>query len=218
MLNSKIRRYRAVIFDVDDTLFETFKIRKRCLAEAGRNMGRNIDENEVDIHYGKPFDEMIECLFPGIDHERFRPIYFGVMDQNPTLLLEGAYDLLHNLAADHVQLAAVTKSRNDAIRRDLRYLDIEKFFGDSVWGSDDTHPNQKPNPEVFQGVINRWRERGIPLNDILSIGDGIDDYKASQGNDIDFIAVLTGRHSRSDFINEGLSADKIIESLKELLA
>lgn len=214
----KLLRYEAVIFDVDDTLIETYHIRRRCLIQAGKDLGyTNVDGHRIDECYGRPFDEMIECIYPGIDKEVFRTHYFRIMNENPTKLLAGAYALLQYLSSHSIQLAAITKSRNDAIRKDLHNLSIEQFFATNVWGSDDTEPYQKPHPLAFREVLDLWSRRGIHKSKILSIGDGVDDYLASRSHNIDFIAVITGRHSTEDFRQLGLPPENIIHSLEYLI-
>jgi len=81
-------------------------------------------------------------------------------------------------------------------------------------GSDETQVH-KPDPDVFLPLIEKLRENSIGREDILYVGDSLDDLKAATAAGIGFIAITTGLYSEEDFRKNG--AQIILKDLTELI-
>ena len=76
--------------------------------------------------------------------------------------------------------------------------------------------HRKPNPLCLKPALDSLQEKGISLNEIVSIGDHPDDYLAARDAGIGFIAVLTGESTKEDFVELGLDESMVINNLGEL--
>jgi phosphoglycolate phosphatase-like HAD superfamily hydrolase len=76
-------------------------------------------------------------------------------------------------------------------------------------------PYHKPDSRALEPSIEGLRRRvlrpNVPLPDVVYIGDSVRDYRASAGNDVDFIGVTSGLETRDDLIRAGV--ETIVTSL-----
>lgn len=74
----------------------------------------------------------------------------------------------------------------------------------------------KPNPRVFDEVLSALGEPEILNEEIIYVGDSLIDFETAKNRGIDFYAVITGVHSKQDFINAGLRNQNIFDNFPNL--
>jgi ribonucleotide monophosphatase NagD (HAD superfamily) len=57
---------------------------------------------------------------------------------------------------------------------------------------------------------------GIPLDQVCVVGDNLRDWQVARGNELSFLAVLSGATTSEDFMRDGVSHKSIFGSLKEI--
>ncbi len=209
-------KYKAVIFDCDDTILATMKTRWGSLIETASLFQRNLDEQTIRRFWGLPFDQLIANLVPWVDLQQFKQQYQKIMSRMAPEATPGARYLLDYLAGRDIRMAIVTSSARSLIIQDLRSLGMERYFLD-VWGFEQTDPYFKPDPRVFERVLIVLTSLHLSLPDLLYIGDSVRDWRVAIGNSIDFIAVTSGLESRETFVQAGMSSDRIVMSLADLV-
>jgi phosphoglycolate phosphatase-like HAD superfamily hydrolase len=208
-------KYKAVIFDLDDTLLKTAVVKwAHHKAVAKQFYGIDLTDEVLAEHWGKPFEPMMAIFYQNADTPE------NMLKAN--LSLEGKYqkevqkdglNVVNALLAANVEVGVVTSILGHLARKDLSRLGfpVEKFF--ILQGADDA-PAHKPDPTVFDAAFELLKGRGIASNEIVYVGDALMDYYASRDAGIDFIGVTTGSISQEQFKTEGA---KTISSLGELL-
>ncbi|MFH1063825.1 MAG: adenylosuccinate synthase [Candidatus Woesearchaeota archaeon] len=220
-------KYKGIIYDMDNTLVDSNKFVRLLMK---RTIGRLSKFTEVKVPSEEemmriqaknlPFEKTFEELFP--DPEEYmgeEPFWKFVIDK----YREDAYkfDMLSTpdgVAAfnEHrqkgMEQVIVTNRVNMAPLRleQAGYPEIDNIF------SPESKEAMKPNPEAFRPALEYLGSKGILKNQILSVGDHPDDYRASKAAGLDFVAVLTGITPRAEFERLGLDKDKIVKDLGEL--
>lgn len=147
---------RAVLFDMDGTVFDTEVIYRRCWFRAAADVGFDADIdlflqrvsglNQTDMTnfvyrvYGPdaPFDALWERWLACVDKETA----CGALP-----LKEGVPDVLFALKERGIKIALVTSSGQKAVLRYLQMAALEGVFDLIMTGEQVTHG--KPHPEIF---------------------------------------------------------------------
>ena len=208
-------RFRAVVFDCDDTLLATARTRWGVLQQTATEFGIGLAEETIRSNWGKPFDELIVSLVPDLDQEKFVSRYRQAMSDNPPGLTPGARRALELLESHQIPMVVVTSSQRDIILQDLQVVQLDSLFS-AVFGYEET-TYHKPDPRVLHMPLDHLSSLGIERRDVLYIGDSIRDFQAATGAGIAFLGVLTGIESKEDFINAGLASESIADNLLSFL-
>jgi phosphoglycolate phosphatase-like HAD superfamily hydrolase len=209
-------RYHAVIFDCDDTVLATAKKRWVALIATAHLFHRELNEATIRASWGKPFDQLIADILPGLNLQTFLSTYQSVMRQFPPEATAGAVPLLQYLRSQGIRLEIVTSSYQNLILQDLGALGMMQYFS-NVWGCEQTSPYHKPDPRVLKAVITALQIDGFIRSSIIYVGDSIRDYKVALGNNLYFIAVTSGLQDEYAFREVGLTAERIVASLELLI-
>lgn len=206
---------RAAIFDFDDTLMATRKSRVAALIRAAADFGYFVKSEDIAKHWGRPFDDLISGIMPGIDYEIFHRHYAAVMRTIPPQALPGAHDLLAELTDHGVRIFIVSSGSRELVRQDLEDGSLWQYVS-RLWGFEDT-AYRKPDPRTLEPVLLELAKYDVHLDQALYIGDSISDFKVATANGLPFCAVLTGTDRREDFHLVGLQRRFVVDSLQELL-
>jgi len=208
-------RYRAVIFDCDDTILATRRVRWSVLRKTARDLGREVSEAQLRANWGRPFDDLIKALVPGIELQPFVRAYEEAMELHPPRATPGAKGLLHHLSRLGVRMHVLTSGSRRLILRDLGRLGLDRYFASVYAYEDSTH--WKPDPRAFDPVLRALKQEGYALCEILSVGDSSLDCQAAQGAGLDFAAVTTGLDGSQIFLELGLPPGRVFATLAALM-
>ena len=180
---------KAVLFDLDDTLVESYGARLIALREALSNAGITSPSAEqvLQAHDGKPSRPIVNKI--GTDHgvksDLFAEYLQSVYRTPPGVisLYPGIKSALEGLYARGTKLGVITsKMRSTQIAgayvgasRDLAELGISSLFK-VVVGFEDT-TNHKPHPEPVQLAL---RKLSVPPKDSILVGDAPADIEAGR--------------------------------------
>ena len=211
-----ILKYHAVLFDCDDTILATYQNRRMVLAETVRSFGRDLDETVLAAAWGKPFNELVAAIAPGLEADTFVRAYRAKMKLHAPQPTRGADELLQFLSSLRVRMFLVTSGSRDLVLQDLDELGLTGHF-ERVFAYEDC-AYYKPDPRVFEPAL---RALGVGQNGrsrILYVGDSVRDYLAAKGAGLAFAAVTTGPERREAFLAAGVSADHIFAAPADMLA
>jgi HAD superfamily hydrolase (TIGR01549 family) len=209
-------RYKAVLFDLDDTLLQTSKI-KWAHHKAVAKQFYNIDltDDVIKKHWGMPLEPMMAIFYQNADTaENMLKANLSLEHQFPKQLLVGADVVVRNLLAHHIEVGVITSTIHRLAKRDLeRYsFPVEEFL--LLQGSDD-EPAHKPDPHVFDLALSLLDAKGISPDQTLYVGDALMDYYAARDAGMGFLGVTTGLITQQEFEAEGA---RTVLSLDELRA
>jgi phosphoglycolate phosphatase-like HAD superfamily hydrolase len=176
----------------------------------------NLDFTDEDVKrvWGKPYREMISLLYGGVESvEEVMKKYQSICHDYPIPAHAGAMETVVKLAADFLE-GVVTAAEWQLIEPTFKNLNwpLECFFQIQTAEQTEFH---KPDPRVFEPIVNNLKQRRIVEGEILYVGDAITDYYAARDAGLNFVAVITGLAANEEFLSLGC---KTISSLNELPA
>ncbi len=190
--------YRAVLFDFDFTLGDSAEGIIHCANTALREMGlpeRDPDliRSSIGLSLREKYIRITGDTDPGRGQE-FVERFVRVADEDMTRMATFYPESLPLLAAVRAAGYRIGIVTTKYRRRITQVLDKygEPDAVDVIVGGDSVKET-KPSPE---GLLLASELLGIPVGDIVYVGDNEVDAKAAEAAGMDFVGVLTGITSR----------------------
>lgn len=199
---------KAVLFDLDGTLIDSFEGIAKSAQYALRRFGIN-EENLENLRpfvgpplvesfqkwYGLSAEQAIEAT--DIYRERYRPI--GILECS---LYPGVEECIRTLKAEGYQIGMASSKPEEFCRRILEHFGLLDLFDDVVGATFDRRIDTKE--EVLNEVLRRWSD--IPKNQMCLIGDTMFDLVGAKKIGIDCIAVSYGFGDAKEMLQNGAVA------------
>lgn len=171
---------RAVIFDLDGTLADTFSLIVTAWnAAMEKPLGRRFEPAEVISRFGVPDAAMIRRELqelPETIEEAIETYFHHYATRHDVVRpFSGITEMLHTLRDCKMPLGVMTGKGRRATEITLRELGWQGIFGSVITGEHVTE--QKPHPE---GVLRAARELGAEPARCVFVGDSPADIKAGQ--------------------------------------
>ncbi len=182
-------RYRAVIYDCDGVMFDSFdanfQFYARIMARFGRPpLDRNDGETMRILHSYSNRDVM-EYFFGGDPCLPVAINFAGSIDYRelvPYMRMEpGFRETLEELSG--TTRLAVCTNRSTSMDLLLEDFDLSRYFSCVMTASRVTNP--KPHPEPLLKILEHY---GIDANEALFVGDSILDSQAAAAAHVPFVA------------------------------
>jgi len=205
---------RAVIFDVDGVLVDSYHAHMQAWMRLGEKLGRPVTEAQFVPTFGRRNREIFDTFWPGLipedqtEHwsnwkeEAYREI---ITERFPAM--DGAVELLDALAAAGFALAIGSSGPPENVEAAIRGLKRPRAFDALVNAREVTHG--KPHPEVF---LTAAAKLGIAPRRCAVVEDSKAGLEAAAHAGMTPIA-LTGTFSRQELAGH---AALVVESLREL--
>lgn len=212
-MTSVKRTTEAILFDHDDTLVQTQKIKwEHNKFIAKKFYGKELCDEEILIHWGKPLGEMACALFGTKDVNTAMQYIENTRGLFPKALFPDTVRVLRHLKAKGAATGVVTATSQSNFTYDCSHLQLPPF--DYVQTFDDTDVH-KPDPKVFEPALAWASSIHLHPQDMTYVGDSLHDMRAAQGAGLNFIGVSTGLVSIEEFADHGAQS---ISGLHELIA
>lgn len=171
--------YKAVLFDLDGTLIDTYQLILSSMRHSTRTyLGKDLSDEELMSLVGTPLDDQMIHFADG-DVERGLELARVYREHNERVHDEvirefaGVAEMLGRLKDAGIPLAVVTSKRHVLAMRGIRCCGLEGYL-DFVIGPDD-FPVHKPDPgPVAEGCC----RLGFDPSDCLYVGDSPYDIQA----------------------------------------
>lgn len=216
---SRLSQRCEIIFDLDDTLINSFQVYCEVHRMTARVLGLPILSPQELVAYDQDFPTTLSRQYrsvAGFDVGSFIRAWDELADRYPYLAIDGVSQAIERLLDLGHQLWIVTsRSRTRLLQRMTEGgLKFEWFKG--VYPRDD-QPHQKPDPRCFEPV---WRALGsrpgeTELERVLYVGDRYSDQQAAEAAGLRFIGVRSGPEASSGFLN-ALPATQVIDTAAAL--
>lgn len=197
---------KAILFDHDDTLVATREVKWAHHKHVARtHYHKELTDDDILPHWGKPLPELV-CLLYGTDnvdealannaasHEKFPKVIYP--DTIPTLKKMKSLGKLTGI---------ITATTRFSFDHDLSLHSIPKELLDYTQTAEDTKFH-KPDPRVFTPAHSWLTEQHISPEEVLYVGDGLQDMKAALGANFHFVGVETGLTSAQAFSQHGVAS------------
>jgi phosphoglycolate phosphatase len=216
-------RYPVLIFDLDDTLIESFPEYVRMHQRIAGELGWPVPSASDLVHYGPTWEDTLARLWPNTELDPFFSRYEQVADEHRYAAIPGVPEMLVRLRERGHSLWIVTKrSRARLVQRmDQAGLERELFAG--IFAFED-QPIAKPHPRCFEPVWTTlgdgWDTLGTDGRErALYVGDREDDHIAARAAGLGFVGVRTGpeHHTSARSFLDELPDEHVLDSAAQLL-
>ena len=212
-----MKKYRAVIFDMDGTILNTITDLLNATNYALKAFG--LPERTLEEEYyfvGNGLHKTVERAVPeGTDPELLEQVfetmisYYKQHSEDETKPYEGITEVIRELKNAGIKTAVVSNKANEAVQ----HL-VERFF-DGCFDVSMGETNGfalKPEKDMVVEILKRL---GVENGDAVYVGDSNVDLQTANNSGMDCIAVSWGFRGREKLTEYG--AGTIIDEPKELL-
>jgi 2-phosphoglycolate phosphatase len=177
---------KAVIFDLDGTLADTFPlIVSAWNAAVSPHTGRTYSANEVISRFGIPDPAMIKRELPGAAGDDAVEVYHAHYESQHggVSAFDGVDEMLAAMQRCRIPMALVTGKGRRSAGITVRKLGWSDLFRIIITGEDIEH--QKPAPE---GLLRVARELNLQPHDCIFVGDSPADMGAGKAAKMRIVA------------------------------
>ncbi|MCL5288633.1 MAG: HAD family hydrolase [Acidobacteria bacterium] len=202
-------RLRAVVFDWDGTLLDSYHADATAYREMFRKLGIAWGIAELEKHYSPNWHRVYRAA--GIPRRRWEEadeLWRSAYVHLRPALMPGARRVLRQLARRYV-LALVTSGNRARVRGQLRKFGFSKMFRAAVFAEDARH--KKPHPAALKLALARLRLRA---QECVYVGDSPEDMEMARRAGVRAVAVL-GPFPNHERLRKA-DVDALLESLGEL--
>ena len=210
---SRTRSVRALIFDLDGTLADTFPlIVSAWNAAVTPHTGKTYSEQEVIARFGIPDPQMIRRELPGDAGDRAVETYHAHYADRHGIVtaFDGVNEMLAELRRRKVPMGLMTGKGRRSAMITLEALGWGSTFGAVVTGDD--IEQQKPAPD---GPLAAARMLDVPPAECAFVGDSPADIGAAQNAAM--ISVAAGWHGHYADEIRAMKPDVWAETPNEIL-
>lgn len=210
----KIKAYKYYLFDFDGTLFDSIRSSMFVFKEAYLTVGINIKDEDILSYTREPIFDVYKRLngpMDKVDVFKDRIIELVNSDKSCELtdIYPDTYDTIIDLRNDEATLGIVTSNNVKHVKDILKKFSMDDYFFSTLVGYEQA-PIPKPDPMPINVAMKLLNYQGNK-DDIVYIGDALNDMKAAKAAGIDGILL-----DRDDIYPD--SEDYIrIHSLSELI-
>jgi HAD superfamily hydrolase (TIGR01509 family) len=202
---------RAVLFDWDGTLLDSYHADATAYQEMFRTLGIKWGVAELEKHYSPNWHRVYRAA--GIPRRRWEEadrLWRGAYEHLRPSLMPGTRRVLRRLAPRYV-LGLVTSGNRARVRGQLNKFGFAKKFRATVFAEDARQ--KKPHPRALKLALARLRLKPM---ECVYVGDSPEDMEMARRAGVRGIAVLGPfpNHKRL----RASDADALLESLDELPA
>ncbi len=211
-------KYKAILFDYDDTLVQTREIRYKTIKRINNEVFKyTISENEIDSAWGLPADEFLLKLFGKFskDLDNLWKIYNNYKEYDQNRPHENAFNFIKKYQG-LFQFGIVTSSSFKVVTKELEDMNVDKNLFFNIQGAEHTIVH-KPNPEVFLPISKILTKSGIEKSEILYIGDSPADFHSSTNFGLNFIGIAHDDRHLSFFKHQNIYFVKNFNQLEVVL-
>lgn len=203
-------RKTGIIFDFDGVIINSYKVQEMAYQEVYDNLEKEYKPTFQDFlsHSGNSLKNIFDIL--GIPQEMIK-LYVDKSREliNEISLHSDMEQLLIFLNSHQASCALLTGKESMRTYEILNKFKLKEHFQEIVCSDQLSHA--KPHPEGVKICTERMGKR---KEEMLIIGDAVNDIKCGKNAGITTIAVLWGEGKKEDFVRE--DADFIVSDKDEL--
>lgn len=201
---------RAVLFDLDGTLLDSYRSHYRVFTHVFRDLRRHFDEAAYARHYSPNWYIFYERLgLPKSLWDEADRLWLHYYAQEAPDERVGATELLAAVRASGRAVGLVTSGERSRVVRDLQRMRWDAAFDAVVCGGD--VPDRKPHPGPLLHALGILQT--VP-SAALYLGDTVDDVAMGKAAGVMTAAVLGGFSPRAVF--QQMAPDALLDSLSDL--
>jgi HAD superfamily hydrolase (TIGR01509 family) len=201
---------RAVLFDWDGTLIDSAAATYHCYRQLFESFGLPFDGQRFRESYSPDWYQTYRMVgLPDADWQEADARWLEAYERQRKEPVEGAAQVLEQLAADGILQGLVTSGDRGRVTRELRELSFARYFSVLVCAGD---APRKPAPDPLLAAL---RELGVPAGDAAFVGDSPEDILMARAAGVFVVAVPGGFPNRH--LLAAARPDRLAESLPAAL-
>lgn len=185
------------IFDVDDTLIDSYGLNQQLFVETFSNYldlsDHNTEKYLRELHFKSrgtsmllQFQEAVTHFSLSIDPQKLvrQNEKLQIKNSKQVALFDSVKELFIKLTSQKRKVSVCTNRPKKSLLKILKGQDVQKYLTNIVSCHDAGH--EKPDPFCLIKLI---KESGEPKADFIYFGDSITDYQFAENAGIDFIII-----------------------------
>ncbi|WP_239082745.1 HAD-IA family hydrolase [Actinoplanes teichomyceticus] len=203
-------RLRAVVFDLDGVLVDSFGVMREAFATAYREVvgAGEPPFEEYTQHLGRYFPDIMSMM--GLPLEMEGPfVRESYRLAHRVRLFDGVTAMLRDLHDSGIRFAVATGKSGPRARSLLAGLGVRHLF-DHVIGSDEV-ANAKPAPDIVLRAVDLL---GVTRQEAVMVGDAVTDLASARAAGVTAIAAVWGEGDPAQLVAAG--PDVVVASPAEL--
>jgi beta-phosphoglucomutase len=209
---------KAVIFDKDGVLVETFDFYFEGYKKVLSEIGIKIVKDDIAKRYGMKGPEIIKQIIKEkgknitdvqtMELANKKDRIYKNLSEKKLKLLPGVKKLLTHLKKKNYKIGIASSASKEIIEQLIRIMKLNNYIDAIVDGLEVKF--SKPNPEIFLKCAKKLR---VKPKDCVVVEDSVHGVKAAKRAKMKCIAIATGQHSKTELKN--CKPDLLLDSLEE---
>lgn len=195
------KKTKGVIFDLDGTIIDSYEAIYIGLAHVFNHFSVPLFPfQQLGQYLGGSLEEILKPFFAPHEIEEAKHIFrnkYRDIYLDKTSLLEGAREIIEELSRQSIRLAVASNKSGKFCRELLSHLGIDGFFSAIRGGGDAVR--SKPFPDLVNAAV---MDLGLHPNEVVMVGDTVEDIRAGKAAGIDVYAIGNGYHPLERLIPE----------------
>ena len=199
------RMVKALLCDIDGTLVQSNWLHAEAWRDAFRELGLELEVEELRRQIGKGGDELIPVFVPWWKRKQveeplkaYRKFVFETDYLDQVKAIPRVREFLLRLKTAGIRLALASSADKGDLRTYKKIADMEDLIEEE--SSADDADRSKPHPDIFEATLKRL---GLKPAECLALGDTPYDAEAAGKAGVWTIGVMTGGWSREDLLAAG---------------
>ena len=209
-------RPRAVIFDWNNTLVDTYEILLDPFNQTCQHFGRpNVTSKTLMDNRGQTFFSSFPHFFDrdAEDAQLYFEEIMASLDHQHPMPFPGAYDLLMLLKEKKIYTALCSNKKQDLLKTNVHHLQWMPFF-QKIIGADGSYM-RKPSPEPLLAALQGSGHP--PGHHIWFVGDSEVDALCAQKSGVMFVSVYRALEKKSHII-DAVDCMTLLSILRHILS
>lgn len=218
MDKSNANHIKAVVFDFDDTLIGTHV----AIWDLHRHIARShynieLDDASIKTHWGRPLPELAKHYYQTDAVEEAITRMMQYQPDFPKTKFEHAEPLIRNLKLSGKIIGIVSATTRPILDKDVELVGLPLDEFDYIQTAEDTEYH-KPDPRVFDPLLASVAHIAVYPQNVLYVGDGIQDMYAANAAGLKFMGVTTGIVTADEFAEHGAQSIDDLSQLQRIIS